>query len=415
MPPAGYPFPVRPFKAILKDMAVIAEVKYATPKDGLLGITDDPATIAREYERLGASAISCLTVPEYFAGCLEYIGIIRSSCSLPVMMKDFIVDERQIKAGRALGADAFLLITEMLSLKELKNLFACGKDLGMECLVEVHSLDGLGKAVAVNAEIIGVNSRDLKTLQVDHLRHEELAGHIPSDVVKVAESGITSGTRLSELNAFGYDAVLIGRAFADRTLREDIFHVGKDLRHHQGFVGRCCGPKIGRVDRQISGGCRGTPATFGATATLAAALAAVAAAVEEEDVVGDHFDGLALAAVLGFPFTPGQPPVHADPAALGQVVGGGLGGATEHGDVEVVRAVRPVAAFVASPAADRESQRADRLATGRVPEFRVAGEATDERYAVEIGGHRLPARAAPRAAATRACGTGIAFGTVVNR
>jgi indole-3-glycerol phosphate synthase len=232
-PPAGYPFPLRPFKAALKDMAVIAEVKYATPKDGLLGITDDPATIVREYERLGASAISCLTVPEYFAGCLEYIGIIRSSCSLPVMMKDFIVDERQIKAGRAMGADAFLLITEMLTLKELKALYACGKDLGMDCLVEIHCLTGLDKAVAINAELIGVNSRDLKTLQVDPLRHEEIAGHIPSHVVKVAESGITSGARLMELKALGYDAVLIGRAFADGSLREEIFHVGKDLRHNQ--------------------------------------------------------------------------------------------------------------------------------------------------------------------------------------
>ena len=233
MLPTGYPFPVRPFKATLKDMALIAEVKYATPKDGLLGFTDDPATIALDYERLGASAISCLTVPEYFAGCLEYIGIIRSSCSLPVMMKDFIVDERQIKAGRALGADAFLLITEMLSLKELTVLYACGKDLGMDCLVEVHGQDGLDKAVAVNAEIIGVNSRDLKTLQVNPFKHEELAVHIPSSVVKVAESGITSGTRLMELKAFGYEAALIGRAFADGALREEIFHVGKDLRHHQ--------------------------------------------------------------------------------------------------------------------------------------------------------------------------------------
>jgi indole-3-glycerol phosphate synthase len=233
MPPKDYPYPGRPFKEALKGMAIIAEVKYATPKDGLLGLPDDPATIARDYERLGASAISCLTEPEYFAGCLEYLGIIRSSCSLLVMMKDFIVDERQIMAGRALGADAFLLITEMLSLEELKDLYACGKELGMGCLVEVHGPDGLDKAIAVNAEIIGVNSRDLKTLQVDPLRHEELADHIPAQVVKVAESGITSGTRLMELKAFGYDAALIGRAFADGALREEIFHVGKDLRHHQ--------------------------------------------------------------------------------------------------------------------------------------------------------------------------------------
>jgi indole-3-glycerol phosphate synthase len=233
MPTKDYPYPVRPFKEALKGMAVIAEVKYATPKDGLLGLTDGPATIACDYERLGASAISCLTEPKYFAGCLEYIGIIRSSCSLPVMMKDFIVDERQIMAGRALGADAFLLITEMLSIKELKALYACGKDLGMDCLVEVHGEDGLDKAVAVGAEIIGVNSRDLKTLQVNPFKHEEIVRHIPREVVKVAESGITSGTRLMELKAFGYEAALIGRAFADGALREEIFHVGKDLRHHQ--------------------------------------------------------------------------------------------------------------------------------------------------------------------------------------
>ena len=139
---------MRSFKTALESMAVIAEVKYATPKDGMLGITDDPATIAKDYERLGARAISCLTEPEYFAGSLEYISAIRSGCSLPIMMKDFIVDERQIMAGRALGADAFLLITEMLSVDELKVLYACGKDLNLDCLVEVHGPGGLEKALS---------------------------------------------------------------------------------------------------------------------------------------------------------------------------------------------------------------------------------------------------------------------------
>ena len=231
--PAGYPFPVRSFKTALKSMAVIAEVKYATPKDGMLGVSGDPATIAKDYERLGARAVSCLTEPEYFAGSLDHISAIRSGCSLPIMMKDFIVDERQIMAGRSLGADAFLLITEMLSLGELKALYACGKDLSMDCLVEVHGPDGLEKALNLGAEIIGVNSRDLKTLKVNPQRHEELAGQIPFGVVKVAESGITSGRRLMELKALGYDAALIGRAFADEALREEIFHVGQDLRRNQ--------------------------------------------------------------------------------------------------------------------------------------------------------------------------------------
>jgi len=234
LPPAPAPSR-RHFGAALVTggMAVIAEVKYATPGDGILGITEDPATMAREYERLGASAISCLTEPEFFGGRMEYLGVIRSACTLPVLMKDFIVDERQIMAGRAHGADAFLLITEMLSLDELKALHACGRDMGMDCLVEVHGYGGLDKALAIDAKIIGVNSRDLRTLQVDAGRHEDLAGHIPGGKVRVAESGIASGTRLRELAALGYDAVLIGRAFAGKGQREEIFHVGQDLRHRQ--------------------------------------------------------------------------------------------------------------------------------------------------------------------------------------
>ena len=227
--------PVRSFGAALRKpgMAVIAEVKYATPADGMLGITDTPAVIAGEYERLGAAAVSCLTEPEYFAGRLEYLAMVRSGCSLPVMMKDFIVDERQIAAGRALGADAVLLITEMLGLDELRALYDCAKDLGMDCVVEVHGSEGLDKALAVGAGIIGVNCRDLRTLQVDARRHEDLVAGIPAGVIKVAESGIDSGMRLRELSDAGYDAVLIGRAFAGKALREEIFHVGQDLRDHQ--------------------------------------------------------------------------------------------------------------------------------------------------------------------------------------
>ncbi len=230
---ADSPFPVRPLRSVLTGMAIIAEVKYATPSDGLLGVKQNPASLARTYEMSGAHAISCLTEPTHFAGSLEYIGIIRSSCTLPILMKDFIVDERQIAAGRALGADAILLITEMLNLKELVTLYVCGKDLGMDCLVEVHTRDGLDKALAVSATIIGVNARDLVTLKVDPSRHEELVKHIPEGVVKVAESGITSGMRLKELKDMGYDAALIGRALADEERRKDIFHVGQDLRHHE--------------------------------------------------------------------------------------------------------------------------------------------------------------------------------------
>ena len=220
------PYPVRSLKKALVDMAVIAEVKYATPSDGDLGLKHDASHLAREYEALGASAISCVTEPKYFAGDIEYLSRIRSACSLPVLMKDFIVDERQIQAGRNAGADAFLLITEMLSLDECRRLFSFGRALGMDCLVEVHGREGLEKAQSIGADIIGVNVRNLSTLKVHPDLHEEMIGYIPQGITKVAESAITSGSRLRELKDIGYDAALVGRAMANTKTREDVFSCG---------------------------------------------------------------------------------------------------------------------------------------------------------------------------------------------
>ncbi|MEA2102845.1 MAG: indole-3-glycerol-phosphate synthase [Thermodesulfobacteriota bacterium] len=201
---------IRPFRRVLKDMAVIAEVKYATPARGNLGIKTSPGEIAAGYAAKGAAAVSCITEPAYFAGSMEYISMIRQSCELPILMKGFIVDERQIILGRQCGADAFLLITEMLCPEELERLYAFGRHTGMDCLVEVHSLKGLDKALAINADCIGVNARDLATLEVDPSRHEEIIPHIPEHVTKVAESGITTEKRRIELGSKGYDAALIG-------------------------------------------------------------------------------------------------------------------------------------------------------------------------------------------------------------
>jgi indole-3-glycerol phosphate synthase len=220
------PKPSCSFKQALKGMAVIAEVKYATPAEGDLGIQQRPAELASEYESRGAAAISCLTEPAYFAGSMAYISEIRNACTLPVLMKDFIADERQICAGRSLGADAVLLITEMLSYEELARLHAFSGDLGMDCLVEVHGIEGIEKAVRIGAGIIGVNSRDLTTLTVIPERHEELVNLIPKGVIKVAESGISSGKRLKELQGIGYDAALIGRAMARQDLRMELLSCG---------------------------------------------------------------------------------------------------------------------------------------------------------------------------------------------
>lgn len=228
-----YP-PPRPFRESLVSggFALIAEVKYATPRDGLLGVDESPQELAREFERLGARALSCLTEPAFFAGRPEHLAMARRGASLPVMMKDFVVDIRQILLGRSFGADAVLLITEMLDRAELEDLLAFARSLGMECLVEVHGHRGLEKALAAGAGIIGVNCRDLDTLKVFPGRHEEMAPELPGGVVKVAESGIESGERLGCIARAGYDAALVGRAFAQKGLREEIFRVGQDLRHN---------------------------------------------------------------------------------------------------------------------------------------------------------------------------------------
>jgi indole-3-glycerol phosphate synthase len=221
-------FPTRPFGAALKnkDISIIAEVKYATPAEGSLGLTEQPGKLALKYEKSGASAISCLTEPEYFKGSLNYLKEIRLCSTLPIMMKDFITDERQIMAGRKMGADAYLLVTEMLSVYELRDLYAFGQNLGMEALFEVHGEEGLEKALAINAGIIGVNCRNLATLKVDIETHERMSFLLPADCIRVAESGISASKRLKELKALGYDAALIGRAMASETAVKEIFSCG---------------------------------------------------------------------------------------------------------------------------------------------------------------------------------------------
>jgi indole-3-glycerol phosphate synthase len=220
--------PIRPFGEALikKGISVIAEVKYATPAEGDLGLTEKPDELALKYERAGASAISCLTEPEYFKGSLDYLRQIRLCTHLPLMMKDFITDERQIMAGRKMGADAYLLISEMLTPDELNALYIFGKNLGMEALVEVHGEEGLEKALFIDAGIIGVNCRNLSTLKLDLKTHERMFRLLPEGCIKVAESGINTSVRLKELRSLGYDATLIGRAMANNASMKEVLSCG---------------------------------------------------------------------------------------------------------------------------------------------------------------------------------------------
>ena len=192
---------------------VIAECKRRSPSRGVLRADYDPAAIASGYERGGAAAISVLTEPTFFDGSLEHLEAVRRATSLPILRKDFIVDEYQILEARAAGADAVLLIVAALTPPALAQLHRAAVDAGLDVLVEVHGLAEIPMAIDAGASIVGVNNRDLRTLAVDTDVSLRAAQVIPDDVVAVAESGLKTGDDLARLRQAGYDAFLIGERF----------------------------------------------------------------------------------------------------------------------------------------------------------------------------------------------------------
>jgi len=191
-------------------ITVIAEIKRKSPSKGDLAPGLDPVTLAKAYEAAGASAISVLTDGEFFGGSADDLVAARSAVSIPVLRKDFTVDDRDICDARIMGADAVLLIVAALTDDELKRFHALAADLGMAALVEVHDEAEVAKAVVVHADLIGVNQRDLHTFEVDRGRAVRLARTIPSGVVKVAESGIEDANDMTRLRDAGYAAALVG-------------------------------------------------------------------------------------------------------------------------------------------------------------------------------------------------------------
>jgi indole-3-glycerol phosphate synthase len=192
---------------------VIAECKRRSPSKGVLMTEYDPPAIAAKYERGGAAAISVLTEPTFFDGSLEHLRAVRAAVSLPLLRKDFIVDEYQLLEARAAGADAILLIVAALDQAALARLQARAADMGLAALVEVHDENELVRAVDAGARVVGVNNRNLRTLQVDVDASYRLAARIPRDVVAVSESGLQSGDDLERLSSAGYRAFLIGERF----------------------------------------------------------------------------------------------------------------------------------------------------------------------------------------------------------
>jgi len=171
-------------------LSIIAEVKRASPSAGTITADFDPLTIARGYEKAGASAISVLTDEKYFQGRLEYLSLIREQLDIPCLRKDFIIHEAQIFEAVVAGADAILLIVAALDQPTLEHLLEVAQTFQLDALVEVHNLPELERALATDARIIGVNNRNLKSFTVDLSTTEELAEEVPDDIVLVAESGI---------------------------------------------------------------------------------------------------------------------------------------------------------------------------------------------------------------------------------
>jgi indole-3-glycerol phosphate synthase len=190
--------------------AVIAELKKASPSRGLIRSDFDPAKLARELEQAGAAALSVLTDKEFFQGSLDNLRIASAATQLPCLRKDFIVDEFQIVEARANCADAVLLIVAALSPAELKSLLVRARELQLDVLCEVHHESELQTALDAGCDLIGVNSRDLRSFRVDLNTAFRLATHIPADVLAVAESGIETGDDIAKLRTAGYGAFLIG-------------------------------------------------------------------------------------------------------------------------------------------------------------------------------------------------------------
>lgn len=204
----------RPFSEALIDegISLIAEMKRASPSRGPIRPDATVAEVVRAYQEAGARAVSVLTEPSYFGGSLDDLVEARGACELPLLRKDFVVDEYQLLEARAAGADAVLLIVAALEPERLAALMSAASELGMDSLVEVHDEEEVETALEAGAEVIGINNRDLHSLEVDLETTFTLLADIPAGTVVVAESGITTPEDVDRLERAGVDAILVGEA-----------------------------------------------------------------------------------------------------------------------------------------------------------------------------------------------------------
>ncbi len=206
--------PVRECLPLLlsEQISLIAEVKRSSPSKGSLATITDPAGLAAQYEEAGAHVVSVLTEQRRFGGSLADLDAVRKAVDLPILRKDFMIDDYQFYEARAHGADVVLLIVASLSKNQLDDYFHLAKELGMRSLIEVHTHDELERALEISPDIIGVNSRNLKTLDVDAQAFAELIPKIPSTIARVAESGISTRQEVEFAQQCGATAILVGEA-----------------------------------------------------------------------------------------------------------------------------------------------------------------------------------------------------------
>lgn len=203
---------IRSLKTALSQpgISIIAEIKRKSPSEGEIFPGSDPVQIAKDYESAGAAAISVLTDKKFFGGSIEILKQVRDAVSIPVLRKDFIIDPRQIRETAQAGADACLLIADAMNADELKTLYALCIELGLEALVEFHGPDRATGVRKLNPSIVGVNSRNLKSMKTDILYFEKMVPELPGDSIKVAESGISTCENLHYISHLGYHGALIG-------------------------------------------------------------------------------------------------------------------------------------------------------------------------------------------------------------
>lgn len=206
------------------ELSIIAEFKKTAPSAGAIRASGNPGVIAQQYERAGAAALSVLTEPERFGGALEHLPFVRAHTQLPILRKDFIVDEYQLIEAKAYGADAVLLIATVLAPQQLFDLHRAATDLGLDCLVEVYAPDELEKIDFRQVSILGANNRDLNTFEIDLNQSIRVFRRAPEHVLRVTESGLSTAGQLATMRRHGVDAALIGTALMQAK------HPGEKLR-----------------------------------------------------------------------------------------------------------------------------------------------------------------------------------------